>query len=91
MAGNNAESSSKDASPRPDPRLRTLDKLVGTWKLTGRNFGSDAEWYGHQVYAWMDGGFFLAMRGEQYGEGEIKGIMLIGYERGGKKMIRAKR
>ncbi len=26
-------------APTPDPRLRALDKLVGTWKISGQGEG----------------------------------------------------
>jgi hypothetical protein len=42
---------------RPDAELRALDRLVGTWQLTGDAVGTVA-------YRWMDGGFFLIQEGE---------------------------
>ncbi|HCT77997.1 MAG TPA: hypothetical protein DGG94_19100 [Micromonosporaceae bacterium] len=41
----------------PDAALRALDRLVGTWQISG-----DAN--GMVTYRWMDGGFFLAQEGE---------------------------
>jgi len=64
---------------RPDPRLRSLDKLLGTWDLKHRAFDSGEEWRGRDTFKWLDGGFFLALHHEEFGK-NIKGIMLIGYE-----------
>jgi hypothetical protein len=37
----------------PDSALRALDKLVGTWSVTGPGH------HGTVTYRWMDGGHFL--------------------------------
>ncbi|HCT81522.1 MAG TPA: hypothetical protein DGG94_12720 [Micromonosporaceae bacterium] len=60
---------------RPDPALRTLDKLVGTWRISG-----DAS--GTVTYRWMVGGFFLAQEGELelYGH-HNRFTEIIGHER----------
>ena len=65
--------------PRPNARLRSLDKLLGTWDLKHRAFDSGEEWRGQDTFEWLDGGFFLALRHEEFGK-NIKGIMLIGFE-----------
>ncbi|REF00709.1 hypothetical protein [Thermomonospora umbrina] len=58
-----------------DPELAALDRLVGTWKVTG---GAE----GTVTYRWMEGGYFLIQEVDltQYGE-RIKGIEVIGRER----------
>lgn len=57
----------------PNPDLKSLDKLVGTWKITG-----DAE--GQVTYEWMDGGFFLIQHVELEQAGQrVKGIEIIGH------------
>jgi hypothetical protein len=56
--------------PRPDPDLRSLDKLIGTWRVTG-----EAE--GTTTYEWADGGFFLFQHVEL---GGTKGLEIIGHE-----------
>lgn len=62
-------------APRPDPDLKTLDRLVGTWKTSG---GAE----GKTRYEWMDGGFFLIQHVDLEQDGEkIKGIEIIGHER----------
>jgi hypothetical protein len=60
--------------PTPNPDLEGLNRLVGTWNVTG---GAE----GTATYEWMDGGFFLVQRVElqQYGM-TIKGVEVIGHE-----------
>jgi hypothetical protein len=62
-------------TPGPDAELRNLDRLVGTWKVSG---GAEGE----VTYRWMEGGFFLAqdIALEQDGQ-PIRGIEIIGRER----------
>jgi hypothetical protein len=61
--------------PTPNPDLKSLDRLVGTWKVAG---GAQ----GQVTYEWMEGGFFLLQHVdlEQYGQ-RITGIEVIGHER----------
>jgi hypothetical protein len=61
--------------PEPNPDLKGLDRLVGTWEVSG---GAQ----GKATYEWMEGGFFLVQRVdlEQYGQ-SVKGIEIIGHER----------
>ena len=61
--------------PQPNPDLKGLDRLVGTWNVAG---GAE----GQVTYQWMDGGFFLLQHVEleQYGQ-QTKGIEIIGHER----------
>jgi hypothetical protein len=61
--------------PQPNPDLKNLERLVGTWEMSG-----DVQ--GTVTYEWMEGGFFLLQRVdlEQYGQ-KIKGIEIIGHER----------
>jgi hypothetical protein len=56
----------------PDADLRRLDKLVGTWELTGDATGT-------VTYEWLPGGFFLLQRVdmELFGH-ETKGLEVIG-------------
>jgi hypothetical protein len=59
---------------KPKPDLKSLDRLVGTWKQSG-------EVEGEIVYEWAEGGFFLIQRVDltQYGQ-KIQGIEVIGHE-----------
>jgi hypothetical protein len=61
-------------NPKPNPDLEDLNRLVGTWKVSG-------EAQGTVRYEWMEGGFFLIQHVdlEQSGQ-EHKGIEIIGHE-----------
>jgi hypothetical protein len=61
-------------APRPNPDLKDLDRMVGTWEVSG---GAQ----GRVTYEWMEGGFFLMQHVdlEQYGT-RMKGIEIIGHE-----------
>jgi Protein of unknown function (DUF1579) len=49
--------------PQPDPALRELDFLVGTWSMRGHLAGSDEEnIVGESTFEWLPGGFFLRQR-----------------------------
>jgi hypothetical protein len=63
------------AEPAAD--LKALDKLVGTWELSGDVGGT-------VTYEWMKGGFFLIQRVNMVLEDgqENTGIEIIGHERG---------
>ena len=41
--------------PEPSPDLKSLDRLVGTWEMSG-----DVE--GRVSFEWMEGDFFLIQR-----------------------------
>ncbi|WP_432932815.1 hypothetical protein ACQPZZ_15995 [Microbispora sp. CA-135349] len=60
---------------QPDEQVRALDRLVGSWRVTG---GAE----GTVTYRWMEGGFFLIqdIRLEQDGR-PIVGFEVIGRER----------
>jgi len=50
--------------PSPDPALRRLDKMIGTWNLQGHTL--DTEDYnvsGRITFEWLPGGFFLKQTG----------------------------
>jgi hypothetical protein len=62
-------------TPTPDPRLRALDRLVGTWKISGPAPGE-------ATYEWLDGGFFLIQHGEvQQEDGPFRYVQIIGFDR----------
>lgn len=69
--------------PTPDPALRRLDRLVGTWKMEGNLAGSDETTIrGETTFRWLPGGFFLEQRFELDFMGmPIHSLELIGYER----------
>jgi uncharacterized protein DUF1579 len=70
------------AIAQPDPALKRLDRLVGTWELTGRTLGSKEDNIsGRVTIEWMPGGYFLL----QHGEMDILGtrfhsLEVLGYD-----------
>jgi hypothetical protein len=60
---------------KPSPDMEGLNKLVGTWNVTG---GAQ----GQVTYEWMEGGFFLIQHVDLEQEGQrLKGIEIIGHLR----------
>jgi len=60
-------------SPEPHPDLRSLDRLVGTWQVSG-------EAQGQVQYEWAEGGFFLIQHFDLvHGGRKIKGVEFIGH------------
>jgi Protein of unknown function (DUF1579) len=58
-----ADDETPQQQPKPDPALRELDFLVGTWSMKGHLIGSDEEnIVGETTYDWLPGGFFLRQR-----------------------------
>ncbi len=68
--------------PTPDPALRRLDRLVGTWSMEGQLVGSDeSNIQGRTTFRWLPGGFFLEQRFQMDFMGmEIHSLELIGYD-----------
>jgi len=58
----------------PHSLLRTLDPLIGKWKITG----PDIE--GEVTYEWMEGGFFFIQKFDLQQDGHQKGIEYTGYD-----------
>jgi len=60
-------------APEPGPDIRALDRLTGTWKITGGAQGT-------VTYEWMEGGFFLLQHVDLEHHGQRnKGIEVIGH------------
>ena len=60
----------------PDADVRGLDRLVGTWKVSGGVTGQIS-------FEWLDGGFFLTQRVDlDHGGHRVRGLEVIGRERG---------
>ncbi len=60
--------------PKPNPDLKSLEKLVGTWKVSGGIQGTN-------TFEWTEGGFFLIQHFDFQRDGHpIKGIEIIGHE-----------
>ena len=76
MSDDDTDAQAYGLPPEPNPDLRSLDRLVGTWEVSGDVRGT-------VTYEWMEGGFFLIQRVElEQGDGQrIKGIEVIGHER----------
>ena len=68
--------------PQPDPSLKRLDRLVGSWKMEGNLVGSDEKNItGETTFRWVAGGFFLEQRVRIDFMGlEIDSVELIGYD-----------
>jgi len=63
-----------EPAPTPNPDLEGLDRLVGTWDVTG---GAK----GQVTYEWMEGRFFLIQHVDLEQDGRRhKGIEIIGHE-----------
>jgi hypothetical protein len=60
---------------KPHPKLRELERMVGSWKESGG-------YNGNSFYEWMDGGFFLIHRFEGTAPTgrHVKGIEYIGFD-----------
>lgn len=63
-------------TPQPNPALKCLDRLVGTWNVSGPDI------HGQVTYEWMEGGFFLMQHVDfEHGGQKIKGLEIIGHLR----------
>jgi hypothetical protein len=69
-------------APTPDPALRRLDRLVGTWSMEGNLVGSDEKNItGETTFRWLPGGLFLEQRVHIDFMGlAIDSLELIGYD-----------
>ena len=74
MAENKATQTQQ--TPQPNPDLKSFEKLVGTWKVSGGLVGTIN-------FGWAEGGFFLIQRFDMMREEHpLKGIEIIGHEKG---------
>jgi hypothetical protein len=72
---------------QPNPALKRLDVMVGTWDLKGRESGPDGEILGQMTFEWMEGGFYLVQRVDiDYVGRKIKGAEYIGYDDSNKNL-----
>lgn len=63
-------------TPQPYPGLKSLDRLVGTWKVSGPDIA------GQVTFEWLEGGFFLLQHVDfVHGGHKIRGVEIIGYQR----------
>lgn len=62
-----------DNQPLPNPDLHALNRLVGTWRLSGETDGT-------VTYEWMEGGFFLLQYFDFTLHGHsVKGLEIVGH------------
>jgi hypothetical protein len=74
MSDENAYSQDQQQPPQPNPDLNSLDKLVGTWKVSGPDIK------GKVTFEWMEGGFFLIQHFDFIQGGhKVKGMEVIGH------------
>ena len=76
MSDSNGNTQLEQPSADPKTALRSLDRLVGQWKVTGQGIG------GTVTFEWMEGGAFLMQHVNLEHEGRtIKGLEIIGYDK----------
>jgi len=74
MATNTTDAKAAQEPPRPNPDLKSLDRLVGMWKVSGPDI------HGQVTFEWMEGGFFLIQHFDfVHGGQKIKGMEIIGH------------
>ena len=67
--------------PQPNPALNSLDVMVGTWELKGRESGLLGEIHGRPTFEWMEGGYYLVQHVDiDYIGRRIVGTEYIGYD-----------
>jgi hypothetical protein len=69
-------------SPEPDPALKRLNILVGTWNIKGHTLDSkDNNVSARTTFEWLPGGFFLKQNFEADFVGmKIQSLEIIGYD-----------
>jgi len=72
-----SENQTQQQLPSPDPALKRLEPMVGTWSIRGRTLGSTEENVsGRTTFEWLPGGFFL----KQTFEAEFMGMTILSLE-----------
>jgi len=68
--------------PKPNPELKRLERLVGTWIIEGGTLDSkNNNISGRVTIDWLPGGFFLQQRGEIEVMGfKVHGLEIVGYD-----------
>ena len=82
MTQKSSDSQAPEQSPKPNPALKRLEKLVGTWELKGRTLDSKEDNIsGWTTFEWVSGGFFLKAIGEINFKGfVIQSMEIIAYD-----------
>src|SRR5215217_5174092 len=79
------------AAPPPDPELKRLEPLLGTWRTEGHTqnsvLGPGVPMRSTETFYWLDGGYFLASTYKTTfgGEPTQTGVNYWGYDAGAKK------
>ncbi len=77
----NTNFQTEQQTPKPDPCLKSLDRLVGLWNVSGDRIAGTVN------FDWLEGGFFLVQKVDLVHDGrKIKGIEYIGFEQGWEEM-----
>jgi hypothetical protein len=81
VADNDTNNTQEDRPPQPNPALKSLDVMVGTWELESRESGPAGEIQGRPTFEWMEGGFYLVQRVDlDYLGHRVVGVEYIGYD-----------
>jgi hypothetical protein len=82
MTMGNSENTQRMGLSQPDPALKRLEKLVGTWELKGRSLNSTEDNItGWTTFEWLPGGFFLKSVGEIAVNGtSVHALEIIAYD-----------
>jgi Protein of unknown function (DUF1579) len=69
-------------APQPDPALRRLDRLAGTWDIKGRTLDAQVDNVsGRMTSEWIPGGYFLQQRSTIEFKGiHAESLEIIGYD-----------
>lgn len=74
MTDDSADAQTQPQPHQPNPDLKSLDRLVGTWNVSGPDVD------GHTTFEWMAGGFFLIQHFDLvHGGRKVKGLEIIGH------------
>lgn len=80
MSDQSTEPTGPPRTPQPHPKLRDLDVLEGTWRLTGRDLTSGEETFtGTVTRRWLPGGYFMTQESQPDGQPH-EGLEYIGYD-----------
>ena len=92
--GENANSQNSQQAPSPDPELRRLEPLLGTWDAVGQSVDSLAGAAGTvratETFEWLTGGYFLVSHYRitwNYSRAPNYGVMYWGYDSPAKKFL----
>jgi hypothetical protein len=69
--------------PEPHPKLKTLEPMIGRWRIHGRTDDAPGDNITGEVELdWLPGGFFVTQRTEIDFAGmvQVRGLEIIGYE-----------